>query len=108
MAIAPLRSDAPGCRLVHAAGTDVNVLCEGRGRRTVVLLHGFGDTHATWRNVVPALARLTGCTLRTGQGAVQRRRRERDLNGQCSVGEPFAGQRPLNCAFRFWMNAAMP
>jgi pimeloyl-ACP methyl ester carboxylesterase len=57
MAIAPLRSDAPGCRLVHAAGTDVNVLCEGRGRRTVVLLHGFGDTHATWRNVVPALAR---------------------------------------------------
>src|SRR5438105_5911431 len=57
MAIAPLTSVAPGCRFIPAAGTDVNVLCAGRGRRTVVLLHGFGDTHATWRNVVPVLAR---------------------------------------------------
>jgi pimeloyl-ACP methyl ester carboxylesterase len=57
MAIAPLISVAPGCRFIEAAGTDVNVLCAGDGRRTVVLLHGFGDTHATWRNVVPVLAR---------------------------------------------------
>jgi pimeloyl-ACP methyl ester carboxylesterase len=57
MAIAPLPSGASGSRLVRAAGTEVNVLSAGRGRRTVVLLHGFGDTHATWRNVLPALAR---------------------------------------------------
>src|SRR5260370_41592972 len=57
MAIAPLTSVAPECRFIAAAGTDVNVLCAGRGRRTVVLLHGFGDTHATWRHVVPVLAR---------------------------------------------------
>lgn len=56
MAIAPLSAAAPGCRPIAAAGTEVNVLCTGRGRRTVVLLHGFGDTHATWRNVVPVLA----------------------------------------------------
>src|SRR5258708_7805402 len=57
MAIAPLTSVAPECRFIAAAGTDVNVLCAGRGRRTVVPLHGFGDTHATWRNVLPVLAR---------------------------------------------------
>jgi pimeloyl-ACP methyl ester carboxylesterase len=57
MAIAPLSSVASGCQTVPIAGTEVNVLSAGRGRRTVVLLHGFGDTHATWRNVVPALAR---------------------------------------------------
>lgn len=57
MAIAPLSAAAPGCRFIAAAGTDVNVLCTGRGRRTVVLLHGFGDTHATWRKVVPELVR---------------------------------------------------
>ncbi len=56
MAIAPLSPDTPRCRLVRAAGTELNVLSCGRGRRTVVLLHGFGDTHATWRNVLPALA----------------------------------------------------
>jgi pimeloyl-ACP methyl ester carboxylesterase len=55
MAIAPI---LPGsdCRYVRAAGTEVNVLSAGRGRRTAVLLHGFGDTHATWRHVLPALA----------------------------------------------------
>ncbi|HEX3607064.1 MAG TPA: alpha/beta fold hydrolase [Candidatus Dormibacteraeota bacterium] len=55
MAIAPI---LPGsdCRYVRAAGTEVNVLTAGRGRRTAVLLHGFGDTHATWRHVLPALA----------------------------------------------------
>jgi pimeloyl-ACP methyl ester carboxylesterase len=57
MAIAPLSSPEPGCHLVRAAGSDVNVLSAGHGRRTVVLLHGFGDTHATWRNVLPELAR---------------------------------------------------
>ncbi len=57
MAIAPLPSPESGCRYVPAAGTEVNVLTAGRGRRTVVLLHGFGDTHATWRNVMPELAR---------------------------------------------------
>ncbi len=57
MAIAPLTSAGPGCRFVHAAGTELNVLSAGHGRRTVVLLHGFGDTHATWRNVLPELAR---------------------------------------------------
>jgi pimeloyl-ACP methyl ester carboxylesterase len=57
MAIAPLPSDAPGARPVRAAGVTLNVLSAGHGRRTVVLLHGFGDTHATWRNVLPVLAR---------------------------------------------------
>src|ERR1700730_4686638 len=57
MAIAPLSSPDPGCHIVRAAGTDLNVLSAGHGRRTVVLLHGFGDTHATWRNVLPELAR---------------------------------------------------
>jgi pimeloyl-ACP methyl ester carboxylesterase len=57
MAIAPLSSPDPGCHIVRAAGTDVNVLSAGHGRRTLVLLHGFGDTHATWRNVLPELAR---------------------------------------------------
>lgn len=42
---------------MRAAGTEVNVLTAGSGSRTVVLLHGFGDTHATWRHVLPALAR---------------------------------------------------
>jgi pimeloyl-ACP methyl ester carboxylesterase len=56
MAIAPLSSVAPGCRSIAAAGTELNVLCAGHGRRTVVLLHGFGDTHATWRKVLPTLA----------------------------------------------------
>jgi pimeloyl-ACP methyl ester carboxylesterase len=57
MAIAPLSSGDPGCHIVRAAGTDLNVLSAGHGRRTVVLLHGFGDSHATWRNVLPELAR---------------------------------------------------
>lgn len=57
MAIAPLSPDTPRCRLIRAAGTELNVLACGRGRRTVVLLHGFGDTHATWRNVLPVLSR---------------------------------------------------
>lgn len=56
MAIAPLSSAGPGCRIVPAAGAELNVLTAGSGRRTVVLLHGFGDTHATWRNVLPVLA----------------------------------------------------
>jgi pimeloyl-ACP methyl ester carboxylesterase len=57
VAIAPLPSDASGCHRVRAAGVTLNVLSAGHGRRTVVLLHGFGDTHATWRNVLPVLAR---------------------------------------------------
>jgi len=57
MAIAPLPSAGSGCRIVRAAGVELNVLSTGRGHRTVVLLHGFGDTHATWRNVVPVVAR---------------------------------------------------
>jgi len=57
MALAPLPADDRGPRLVPAGGTEVNVVRAGRGRRTAVLLHGFGDSLATWRHVVPALAR---------------------------------------------------
>jgi pimeloyl-ACP methyl ester carboxylesterase len=56
VATIPLPSFDADATRVRAAGTEVEVLCAGRGRHTVVLLHGFGDSLATWRHVLPALA----------------------------------------------------
>lgn len=57
VATAPLPGfDAESTR-VRAAGTEVNVLRAGEGPSTVVLLHGFGDNLATWRHVLPVLAK---------------------------------------------------
>src|SRR5690349_14304775 len=39
---------------VDANGTGIEVQVEGEGK-TVVLLHGFPDSHRLWRNQVPAL-----------------------------------------------------
>lgn len=36
-------------------GVSINVGVEGDGDRAVLLLHGFPDSHALWRNQVPAL-----------------------------------------------------
>lgn len=58
MAAALPASDPPriGCRRLSLSGTSLSVVEAGSGD-PVVLLHGFGDSAATWWHVVPALAR---------------------------------------------------
>jgi pimeloyl-ACP methyl ester carboxylesterase len=51
------REAEPRTHSVRIAGTPTRLLEAGEGGDTVILLHGFGDSHATWRYVVPALAR---------------------------------------------------
>jgi pimeloyl-ACP methyl ester carboxylesterase len=57
VATAPLPGVDGDTTRIPAAGTEVNVLRTGHGRDAVVLLHGFGDNLATWRHVLPTLAR---------------------------------------------------
>lgn len=57
------RADAASLTLerrLAIAGADVNVLESGVGT-TVLLLHGFGDSINTWRDVIPDLARRHHC-----------------------------------------------
>lgn len=46
-----------GAGMVRAGGCRVRVTQRGRGRQTVLLLHGFADNLATWDRVLPELAR---------------------------------------------------
>ena len=50
------REAEPRTHHVRIAGTRTRILEAGAGADTVVLLHGFGDSLATWRYTVPALA----------------------------------------------------
>jgi pimeloyl-ACP methyl ester carboxylesterase len=52
------RHPPPG-RLVDVGGRSVHIACSGTGSPTVILEAGLGDGLATWRQVQPAIARVT-------------------------------------------------
>ena len=50
------RDRFPGRKFVRVDGVELHYERQGRGP-TVLLVHGLGDSHATWRDSVPLLAR---------------------------------------------------
>ena len=90
-------SDKPGVRpetrfpgfsaeSVNTSGTTIYVLRQGTGR-PLLLLHGYPETHLTWREVAPQLAEEFSVVVP-------------DLRGYGQSGRPEGGKRHENYSFR--------
>lgn len=72
--------------LVKTNGTTIYVLRKGTGR-PLLLLHGYPETHLTWRKVAPRLAQQFSVVVP-------------DLRGYGDSGKPQDGERHENYSFR--------
>jgi haloacetate dehalogenase len=72
--------------LVQTSGTHIHVLRKGTGR-PLLLLHGYPETHLTWRKVAPQLAEHFSVIVP-------------DLRGYGESGKPQDGKRHENYSFR--------
>jgi haloacetate dehalogenase len=81
-------SDFPGfaAETVKTSGTTIHVLRKGRGR-PLLLLHGYPETHLTWRKVAPQLTDTFEVIVP-------------DLRGYGQSGRPSDGEAHQNYAFR--------
>jgi haloacetate dehalogenase len=68
------------------SGTSIHVLRKGSGR-PLLLLHGYPETHLTWRKVAPRLAEQFAVVVP-------------DLRGYGQSGKPADGERHENYSFR--------
>jgi haloacetate dehalogenase len=71
---------------VNTSGTTIHVLRKGTGR-PLLLLHGYPETHLTWRKVAPQLAEKFSVVVP-------------DLRGYGQSGRPEGGERHENYSFR--------
>jgi haloacetate dehalogenase len=71
---------------IETGGTTINVLRKGSGR-PLLLLHGYPETHLTWRKVAPQLADQFSVIVP-------------DLRGYGDSGRPPDGERHENYSFR--------
>jgi haloacetate dehalogenase len=71
---------------VETSGTTIHVLRKGTGR-PLLLLHGYPETHLTWRKVAPQLAEQFSVVVP-------------DLRGYGDSGRPPGGERHENYSFR--------
>jgi haloacetate dehalogenase len=71
---------------VETSGTTIHVLRKGAGR-PLLLLHGYPETHLTWRKVAPRLAEQFAVVVP-------------DLRGYGDSGKPEGGERHENYSFR--------
>jgi haloacetate dehalogenase len=71
---------------VETSGTTIHVLRKGTGR-PLLLLHGYPETHLTWRKVAPRLAEQFSVVVS-------------DLRGYGDSGKPEGGKRHENYSFR--------
>ena len=71
--------------LIKTSGTTIHVLRKGAGRP--LLLHGYPETHLTWRKVAPELAEQFSVIVP-------------DLRGYGKSGKPQDGKRHENYSFR--------
>src|SRR3984957_19409319 len=72
--------------LVKTSGTTIHALRKGDGR-PLLLLHGYPETHLTWRKVAPQLAEQFSVVVP-------------DLRGYGKSGKPHDGERHENYSFR--------
>lgn len=72
--------------LVETSGTTIHVLKKGTGR-PLLLLHGYPETHVTWRKVASQLAERFAVIVP-------------DLRGYGDSGKPQGGERHDNYSFR--------
>jgi len=72
--------------LVHTGGTTIHALRKGTGR-PLLLLHGYPETHLTWRKIAPQLAEEFSVVVP-------------DLRGYGRSGRPEGGERHENYSFR--------
>ena len=82
------RADFPGftSETVKTTGTTIHVLSKGTGR-PLLLLHGYPETHLTWRKVAPQLAQTFTVVVP-------------DLRGYGQSGRPSDGDGHRNYSFR--------
>src|SRR5580704_4354225 len=71
---------------IKTSGTTIHVLRKGSGR-PLLLLHGYPETHLTWRKVAPELAEQFSVVVP-------------DLRGYGASGTPEGGERHENYSFR--------
>jgi len=72
--------------MIETDGTTIHVLRKGAGR-PLLLLHGYPETHLTWRKVAPQLAEEYSVVVP-------------DLRGYGNSGKPQDGERHKNYSFR--------
>jgi haloacetate dehalogenase len=72
--------------MIKTTGTTINVLRKGSGR-SLLLLHGYPETHLTWHKVAPKLAEQFSVVVP-------------DLRGYGDSGKPQGGERHKNYSFR--------
>ena len=72
--------------MIKTGGTQIQVLRKGTGR-PLLLLHGYPETHVTWRKVAPQLAEQFSVIVP-------------DLRGYGKSGKPQDGKRHENYSFR--------
>jgi len=72
--------------LIETSGTTIHTLRKGAGRG-MLLLHGYPETHLTWRKVAPQLAEQFSVVVP-------------DLRGYGDSGKPKDGERHENYSFR--------
>lgn len=51
--------ERPGQEVDIGAGRHLNLVCQGSGSPAVLLEAGFGESSVTWRDVMPAIAKIT-------------------------------------------------